>query len=126
MNLKNLSRLVDASLPSDASELMKSLAASKSSYSNPDEVSVEATSKGNWRVYYSNKDTGLTLQREKLSEKTIKSLGWEHHDVSDAKRGNKRKCDSDSELIDLVWVLRSSGVPFDSPSSMTMREVEFV
>lgn len=43
-------------------------------------VTVESTPKGNWRLYYDNKDTGITLNRNKISDETIRNNNWEHHE----------------------------------------------
>lgn len=59
--------------------VMNSLSTVNSKYSDPKKVTVEATPKGNWRIYYSGKDTGTTLNTNILSEETIMKVGWEHH-----------------------------------------------
>ena len=68
-------------LPYDAKKVMDALASVHSKYKNPDLVQVDSTPKGNWRIYYDGKDTGLTLTGSILSDRTIEELGWEYHDV---------------------------------------------
>lgn len=51
-----------------------------SKYNEPSKITVETTPKGNWRVYYEGKETGITLGRNQISEDTIRDNQWEHHE----------------------------------------------
>lgn len=70
-------------LQSEAKKIMDALKTNNSKYSDSSKVTVEATPKGNWRLYYDSKDTGVTIKGSVLSEDTIRDLGWEHHDVNE-------------------------------------------
>ena len=70
--------------PSEAKKIMDALKTNNSKYSDSSKVTVEATPKGNWRLYYDGKDTGVTIKSSILSEDTIRDLNWEHHDVDNA------------------------------------------
>mgnify|MGYP001059795814 CR=1 FL=1 len=76
-------------LPSDAMKVMDALLTSRSEYNDPSKVTVEATPKGNWRLYYDGEDTGTTISGGLLSDNTIEELGWEHHDAADEKEGKE-------------------------------------
>lgn len=76
-------------LPSEAKKVMNALATSNSKYSDPSKVTVEATDKGNWRLYYNGKDTGTTVNGKMLSDDTIIEMKWEHHGVDDASLNNE-------------------------------------
>lgn len=78
-------------LSSEAKKVMNALAAINSKYSDPSKVTVEATDKGNWRLYYDGKDTGTTVNGKLLSDDTIMEMGWEHHDVYDTSLNNETK-----------------------------------
>lgn len=67
-------------LPYDAKRVMNALAGVNSKYNRPSKVTVEATEKGNWYVYYNNQHIGLTLKGSMLSEETIRELNWEYHE----------------------------------------------
>lgn len=60
--------------------VMDSLTTVNSKYSDPQKVTVSSTPKGNWRVYYDGKETGVTLGGNQISEDTIRDNQWEHHD----------------------------------------------
>lgn len=70
----------DSSMSGYVNKIMDLLTTVSSKYSNPDKVTVEATPKGNWRLYYDGKDTGSTIQGDLLSEDAVRKLQWEHHD----------------------------------------------
>lgn len=78
-------------LPSDAKKIMDALKTNNSKYSDSSKVTVEATPKGNWRLYYDGKDTGVTIKGSVLSEDTIRDLNWEHHDVDNKKEKDTKK-----------------------------------
>lgn len=59
--------------------VMDSLTTVNSKYSDPQKVTVSSTPKGNWRVYYDGKETGVTLGGNQISEDTIRDNQWEHH-----------------------------------------------
>ena len=81
----------ETKLPSEAKKIMDALKTNNSRYSDSNKVTVEATPKGNWRLYYDGKDTGVTIKGSVLSEDTIRDLNWEHHDVDNipAKKDTK-------------------------------------
>lgn len=81
----------ETKLPSEAKKIMDALKTNNSRYSDSSKVTVEATPKGNWRLYYDGKDTGVTIKGSVLSEDTIRDLNWEHHDVDNipAKKDTK-------------------------------------
>lgn len=47
---------------------LRLLSHSSSRYKDPDKISVMQTSSFNWRLYYDNKDTGVTVGRNQLNE----------------------------------------------------------
>ncbi|GEM_PF-1588694 len=81
----------ETKLPSDAKKIMDALKTNNSRYSDSSKVTVEATPKGNWRLYYDGKDTGVTIKDSVLSEDTIRDLNWEHHDVDNKKEKDTKK-----------------------------------
>jgi len=90
-NQKKMQQIGKKTLPSDAKKIMDALKTNNSKYSDSSKVTVEATPKGNWRLYYDGKDTGVTIKGSVLSEDTIRDLNWEHHDVDNipAKKDTK-------------------------------------
>lgn len=65
--------------PYQVKNVINALTAVKSSYKNPKKIKVWSTPKGNWRVYYDGKDTGITLQSHVISDSTVEKMGWELH-----------------------------------------------
>lgn len=65
---------------SEVKRVMDALTTANSKYSDPNKVTVNSTPKGNWRVYYDGKETGVTLGGNQISEDTIRDNQWEHHD----------------------------------------------
>ena len=51
------------------------LSVSNSRYNDVSKVTVRATPKGNWRLYYDNKDTGLTVGRRELNGEALDEAG---------------------------------------------------
>lgn len=77
-----------------AEKLMDRLQTMRSEYKDINKVTVQATPKGNWRLYYNNKDAGITIPRESLGENTIEKYGLRQHE---GEQGSK-KDDIDYEL----------------------------
>ena len=65
--------------PPQVKNVINALTNVKSSYKNPKKIKVSSTPKGNWRIYYDGKDTGITLQSYVISDSTIEKMGWELH-----------------------------------------------
>lgn len=68
-----------------------------SDYTNPNKVSAKRTSEGNWRLYYDDEDTGLTIGGHVISTDAIRELEWEYYGEADDERereeineGNKK------------------------------------
>lgn len=51
------------------------LSVSNSRYNDASKVTVRATPKGNWRLYYDNKDTGMTVGRRELNGEALDEAG---------------------------------------------------
>lgn len=90
-NQKKMQQIGKKTLPSDAKKIMDALKTNNSKYSDSSKVTVEATPKGNWRLYYDGKDTGINIKGSVLSEDTIRDLNWEHHDVDNASKKKEPK-----------------------------------
>ena len=60
--------------------VLDALQTSNSKYKNADKISLESTSKGNWRVYYDDNDTGVTIQSSVISDNTVSKYGMEYHE----------------------------------------------
>ena len=61
------------------SRVLSALKVAHNDYKDASKITVEATPKGNWKVYYEGKDTGITYDGKLLSEGAIRSLNLEHH-----------------------------------------------
>ncbi len=72
---------LDLLCESDAyiTKFMDALGTSDRKYKDIKKVKVSATPKGNWRVYYDGKDTGVTLSGSLLPDKTVEKYGLEYH-----------------------------------------------
>lgn len=82
--------------------VIDSLTTVNSKYSDPQKVTVSSTPKGNWRVYYDGKETGITLGGNQISEDTIRDNQWEHHENNeDDVEGTKDKKE-DGNIVDNV------------------------
>lgn len=51
------------------------LRVSSSRYNDASKITVQSTPKGNWRLYYDNKDTGLTVSRKEFSGEALDEAG---------------------------------------------------
>lgn len=51
------------------------LSVSNSRYNDASKVTVRATPKGNWRLYYDEKDTGVTVGRREFSGEALDEAG---------------------------------------------------
>ena len=96
-------------LPSDAKKIMDALKTNNSKYSDSSKVTVEATPKGNWRLYYDGKDTGVTIKGSVLSEDTIRDLNWEHHDVDNASTKKDTKVVHDINGVKITVTKNTDG-----------------
>ncbi len=62
-----------------AKSVMEALAGTNSKYNNPNKVKLDVTPKGNWRVFYNGKDTGVTIGQSVISDSVVEKMGWERH-----------------------------------------------
>lgn len=58
--------------------LLNALQLSNNKYNDYKKISVQATSMGNWEVFYDNKNTGLIYRGNLLSDDTIREYNLEH------------------------------------------------
>lgn len=51
------------------------LRVSSSRYNDASKITVQSTPKGNWRLYYDGKDTGMTVGRRELNGEALDEAG---------------------------------------------------
>lgn len=76
-------------LEEKAEDRIINLLTTNSKYKDISKVTVEATPKGNWRVYYDGKDTGMTIDRKQISDRDVDKLGLEHHSLEESNNVDK-------------------------------------